>query len=110
MIRKAFDRDVPPVDADDAFHHSDLDLLIVEISALFDVQLKIRRDVAPFATNSSEFRGISADQRDSLANRFATATDEIQFAFGEFAVHRAAADQPAFLDRKSVVQGTRVDY
>src|SRR5688500_19714033 len=97
MIRKAFDRDVPPVDADDAFHHSDLDLLIVEISALFDVQLKIRRDVAPFATNSSEIRGISDDNHDSIVNRFATATDEIPFAFSEFAVHHETDDPQLFV-------------
>src|SRR5687768_1335390 len=96
VIRETFDRHVPPVDPDNAFDDTDLDLLVIEMSTLFDVQFEIRSDVAFLATDFGELHRIAADKLDSLANGFAAATDEIEFAFGEFAIHRAAADQPTF--------------
>lgn len=39
MIRKAFDRNFPPADADDAFDDADIDFLIMEDCTLLNVQL-----------------------------------------------------------------------
>ena len=43
VIREAFDRHVPPVDADDAFDDADVDLSRVQDAALLDVQLEVGR-------------------------------------------------------------------
>src|SRR6185369_172146 len=97
MVCETFDRDVPPVDTDDAFNDSDIYLLAIENSALFDVQLEIRRDL-PFATsNFSELRRISTDELNSIANRLPAATHKVELFLCQLAVHRATADQSAFL-------------
>ena len=46
MIGNAFDCHVPPVDADDAFDHADVDIGLVEDRALFYVQLDEGLEIA----------------------------------------------------------------
>ena len=57
MISKTFDSHVPPVNADDAFDDSDVDLLSVECVALLDVQLEIGCDVSRFLPTSRSLLG-----------------------------------------------------
>jgi hypothetical protein len=79
VICKSFDGDVPPVDANDSFNHSDVYLFTVENSALFDVQFEISSNVALLSSHLGKPRDVSADKLYSFANRFAAAANKVEF-------------------------------
>src|SRR6185369_10599911 len=97
----AFDRDVPPVDPDDAFNHSDVYLFTVENSALFDVQFEISGNVALLSPHFRQLRDISTDELYSFANRLAAAANKVELFLGQLTIHRTAANESAFFVLKN---------
>src|SRR5262245_16374978 len=96
VMGKSFDRDIPPVDADDAFDDTDVDLLAVEDAALFDMQFDISGEIAFFANDAREFLRIAADEFDAVANRLFTVGDQVELFLRQPPGDRAAADGAAF--------------
>src|SRR5262249_24629538 len=68
VIGEALDRHVPPVYANYAFDHPDIDLLGMQKAALFDVQFKVRGDVAGPTNHAGELVSVAADELDASAN------------------------------------------
>src|SRR5688572_18593917 len=97
MIGHSADRDVPPVNADDAFDDPDVDLALVEDRALLDVQLDEGLEVARLAARLRESLWITADCPYALADRLAAVTHDIERRRVELADHRETSDEPAFL-------------
>ena len=97
VIGDAFGRHLPLADADDAFHHADIQLLPVEIPALLDVQLHVRGHIALGALHRGELRQIAAHERDAVADRLAAAGRDSQILRVHFADECATAHGAAFL-------------
>src|SRR5215510_4597158 len=95
VIGEAFDRHVPPVDADDAFDHADVDLLGMQNAALFDVQFQVSRDVAGLTNHASELVLVAADELYALPDGLAAVRDEVQFFLGKAGGDGVTADGPA---------------
>src|SRR5262249_38637996 len=120
VIGEAFDRHVPPVDADDAFDHADVDLLGMQYAALFDVQLKVSRDVAGLTNHAGELISVAADELDAFANGLAAVCDQVQLFLGQADGDGVAADGPAFfvlkddyferMSQRDIVLGQRLGH
>ena len=95
MIGKAFDRHLPLGDADDAFDNADIDLFGVEDAALLDVQLEVRGNITALAADAYEPIGIAAYELDSVANRLATVTNEVELLVGDIAAEGVTANRAA---------------
>jgi hypothetical protein len=100
MVRHAFDGDVPPTNADDAFDDADIDIALVENRALFDVQLDVRFQVARLATRIGQSIGIAADRPDAVANGLAAVALDIECVRLEMTGHCHATDRAALLVRE----------
>ena len=60
MIGEPLDCDVPPIEPDDALDHADVDLLLIEPSALLNVKLDIGGKIARLADDTKKLVGIAA--------------------------------------------------
>src|SRR5262249_51359492 len=96
MIGESFNRNVPPADANDTFNYANVDLFLFQNTALLDMQLEVSSNTSLHSLNAREFRRIAANKFDSVANRFAATTDEIELSFGQLTIDGATADQTAF--------------
>src|SRR5918999_2196178 len=97
MVREALDRDVPPVDADDAFDDADVDPLGVEKAALLDVQLEVGGNVAALAADARHAIRIATDEPDPVADGPSAPADEIELPLGEVTAQGPTSDQAALL-------------
>jgi hypothetical protein len=96
MIGKARDIDVPPLDADDAFHFADLNLLALQRAALLDVQLEVPGEIAALARDRRQPGGIATQELDAIANRLAARVRQLEILLREFTADDPAAVFAAF--------------
>ena len=95
VIGDACDRHIPPMNADDALDHADVDLFLVQRAALLNMQFDIAREVTFFANRTGEFIRIAADELNALADGFLAAGDNAELFFGQATRDRLAAAGPA---------------
>ncbi|MEX2150518.1 MAG: hypothetical protein WD793_09885 [Steroidobacteraceae bacterium] len=101
MIGDAFDRHVPPSDADDPFHDADIDAGLIQDGSLLDVQLDKGLQLARLAMRQRQPIRIAADGADPVADGHAAMADDIEGLRADAAGHRLAADHAAFLVRET---------
>src|SRR5579859_5638653 len=96
MVGKAFDRYIRVQNADNAFHHADVDLLALQRAALLDVQLKISGDAARLPLRGGKTLGIAADKTCAFANGLTAIGNQVQVLLFQTLTERLAADGSAF--------------
>src|ERR1043165_6922005 len=96
VVGKAFNRDIGMQNADNPFHHANVDLLALERSALLDVQLKVTGNAARPALQGRKPIRIAADNPRAFANGLAALRYQVQPLLIQSFPQRLAADGPAF--------------
>ena len=97
VILDSCDCDFPLFDADDPFDDADIQPLTLEIAALLDVQLEIRRDVPALAPRFREPRRVPAEKRDSLFDRLPAPRLVRELRCSELPTHGAAPVESSLL-------------
>src|ERR1043165_1877850 len=99
MIGEAGNRDIPLLNADDAFDDPDVEAGGVEQSTLLDMQLEVRGDVTLRALDAIELCRIAAEKSDAVGDRFAAAREIRELVGFQLSTDRPAAVQAALFVR-----------
>ena len=93
VVRESLDRHIPLPNADDALDHTDVQVFLVERTALLNVEFDVRVDVATPLPRARQVCRITAEKSDALANGLAAPADDRELVGGEVRRHRMAPPQ-----------------
>src|SRR5215469_4348800 len=96
MIGEAFNRDIGVQNPDNSFHHSNVDLFLLQISTLLDMQLEISGYAARLALYLREPAQVTADELNAFSYALAALAFDVQQLVVKSVANDVAADGASF--------------